>query len=166
MIEKHSALPNGVAHRLRRSRRRALQQLAGLLSISSVPLLAGATPASMADALREQFRTTTIGEGKVTLSIPALAENGNSVALTVTVDSPMTSTDYVESIQVFAQHNPLPTVIELQLSRLSGRAAASTRIRLSDSQTIIAVARMHDGSLWSGAAKTIVTLAACTDYLF
>jgi sulfur-oxidizing protein SoxY len=97
----------------------------------------------------------------VTLEIPALAENGNSVPMTIDVDSPMTADDHVRSLRVFSEKNPLPQVATYRFSPTAGRARIATRIRLAGSQVITAIAEMNDGSLWSGSAKTIVTLAAC-----
>ena len=77
----------------------------------------------------------------------------------------MTEQDHVRSIQVFSEKNPFPDVARYQLNARSGRARVRTRIRLADSQSIVAVATMSDGSLWSGSAKTIVTLAACVDLI-
>ncbi len=147
------------------------QLLTAALSATALPWLPGARADSKAlraleVAIHEQFAEQEIVAGRVSLSLPPLAENGNSVALAVDVDSPQSQSDYVESIHVFAPDNPLPTVLSTRLSPLSGRAQFATRIRLADSQSVVAIARMSDGSLWSGSAKIVVTLAACTDFLF
>ena len=92
-----------------------------------------------------------------------LSENGNSVNLSVEVDSPMTEDDHVTSIQVFSPENPLPDVLKVYLGPRAGRARVTTRMRMADSQTVTAIAEMNDGSLWSGTGKTIVTIAACVD---
>lgn len=144
------------------TRRRFVLGTAGaVVSIATMPLPVAATPASMADAMRTSFGDRTIQEGRLTLGIPALAENGNSVQMTIDVESPMTADDYVRSISVFSEKNPLPQVATYRFSPAAGRARIATRIRLSASQTITAIAEMSDGSLWSGSTKTIVTLAAC-----
>jgi len=97
------------------------------------------------------------------LDIPPLVENGNSVPLALTVESPMTADDYVKTIAVFNEKNPQPNIATFHLSPRSGRAYVSTRIRLGDSQTIMAVAQMSDGSFWSGSADLVVTLPACVE---
>ncbi len=117
------------------------------------------------DAVSARFGEAKINTGRVNLDLPALAENGNSVALTVSVDSPMRDDDYVRVIHVFAPANPLPDVASFYLTPASGRAQVTTRIRLGGSQTLTAIAEMHDGTLWSGTAKTVVTLAACIEPL-
>jgi sulfur-oxidizing protein SoxY len=99
----------------------------------------------------------------VTIDIPLLVENGNAVPTTVTVESPMTAADHVTDIALFNERNPLPDIAHFHLGPRSGRAKVSTRIRLGDSQTITAVARMSDGSFWSATADLIVTLPACIE---
>ena len=89
--------------------------------------------------------------GKVTLDIPALVENGNAVPLTVSVESPMTADDHVKAIHVFNEKNPQPHVISVALGPRAGRARMSTRIRLADSQQVVAIAEMSDGSFWTAA---------------
>lgn len=124
-----------------------------------------ATPASMQAAIRSVFGNAEIGRGKVTLDIPSLVENGNTVPMTVSVDSPMTATDYVKSIHVFNEKNPQPNVIGIHLGPRTGQASIATRIRLADSQKVVAIAQMSDGSVWSGQVDVIVTLAACVEGL-
>lgn len=143
-------------------RRELLIQGTALLALQLVPLR------SIGRELTEIARTypgETINTGRVHLVAPALAENGNSVPLEVRVESPMTPADHVAEIRIFAEKNPVPLVATFRLSAASGRAHVTTRIRYGDSQTITAVARMSDGTLWSGTAKTIVTLAACVEPL-
>ena len=95
--------------------------------------------------------------------MPPLVDNGNSVGLSVAVDSPMTPGDHVRRIAVFNEKNPQPNVATFHLTPRSGRASVSTRIRLADSQTVTAVAEMSDGTFWSDRADVIVTLAACLE---
>ena len=97
----------------------------------------------------------------MTVELPPISENGYSVPLSVAVESPMTETDHVVRIAVFAEKNPLPDVARFELGPNAGVAHVRTRIRLGDSQRIRAIAEMSDGSLWTGYAFTIVTLAAC-----
>ncbi|MBO0752270.1 MAG: SoxY-related AACIE arm protein [Bradyrhizobiaceae bacterium] len=125
---------------------------------------AAATPETMKAAIHRVIGEQPVRKGKVTLDIPPLVENGNSIAMSVTVDSPMTSTDYVKAIHVFNQKNPQPDVISVHLGPRAGKAAFSTRIRLADSQSVVAVAELSDGSLWSDTAEVIVTIAACLEY--
>jgi sulfur-oxidizing protein SoxY len=104
-----------------------------------------------------------IKDGRVTLVIPPLVENGNLVVLKVSVDSPMTENNYVKAIHVVAEGNPLPNIFTAYLTPRSGTANITTRVRLADSQRVWAIAQMNDGSFWQGYAETLVTLSACTE---
>jgi sulfur-oxidizing protein SoxY len=143
-----------------RGRRRALTALAaGALSIVVRPALA--TPEELAAALRETFGDRPILPGRVTLQLPTLAENGAVVPVTVVVDSPMTEQDYVKSIHLFAEKNPLPRILDVQLGPYNGKARVASRIRVADSQQITAVAVLSDDTLWSAAIQVEVTVGGC-----
>ncbi len=124
---------------------------------------AAATPAAMAAAMRDVTGAAVVRAGRINLDVPPLVENGNTVPLTVSVTSPMTAEDHVRSIHLFVEKNPQPNVGNFVLGARAGRAQVSTRIRLADSQRIVAVAKMSDGSFWSASADVVVTLAACTE---
>ena len=121
--------------------------------------------AAMQEAIRQVVGEAKVTKGKVTVDIPPLVENGNTVPCTVTVESPMTAADHVKAIHVFNERNPQPNVFSLRLGPRAGRAAVSTRIRLSDSQTIVAIAELSDGSFWSGDIPVVITLGACLEDL-
>jgi sulfur-oxidizing protein SoxY len=151
-----------------RSSRRDLLKAAGALAgCSALARLevrpAQATPEMMQEAVRKVIGEAPVKKGKVKLDLPPLVENGNSVPCTVSVDSPMTATDYVKAIHVFNEKNPQPYVISVQLGPRAGRADFSTRIRLADSQTVTAIAELSDGTCWSDDIYVIVTLAACIE---
>jgi len=101
--------------------------------------------------------------GRVHIEIPKLADNGNSVPLAITVDSPMTPTDRVVALHVYSERNPRPRIASLELGPDVGRAELQTRIRLAGTQHIVAVAQMSDGSVWGATEEVIVTQSACTD---
>ena len=124
-----------------------------------------ATPESMKRAIHQIVGEAPVRTGKVTIDVPTLVENGNTVALAVEVESPMTAEDHVKAIHVFNEKNPQPNVISAHLGPRAGRAKVATRFRLADTQTIVAVAEMSDGSFWSASADVIVTLAACLESL-
>ena len=134
----------------------------GLGSIVAVTP-ARATPAEMQEAIRRVVGSATINPGKVKLDLPPLIENGNAVPLIVDVPSPMTETDHVRAIHVFTQKNPQPNVASFHLGPRAGRARVATRIRLADTQTVVAVCELSDGSFWSTSADIVVTLAACLE---
>jgi sulfur-oxidizing protein SoxY len=104
-----------------------------------------------------------VREGKVKLEIPHLAENGHLVPLSVSVDSPMTSTDYVRTLYLLSEKNPRPMIAKIGMTPGMGRAALTTRIRLAGAQYVMALAQMSDGSFWAGTTEVIVTETACMD---
>ena len=148
--------------------RRQLLRLAGSAAVfGATPRLivspAEATPAMLATAIRNVVGKAAIHTGKVRLDIPPLVENGNTVPMTVSVANPMTADDYVKSIHVFNEKNPQPNIGNFHLGPHAGRAQISTRIRLADSQKVLAVARLSDDTFWSATVDVVVTLAACTE---
>jgi sulfur-oxidizing protein SoxY len=155
VAKARSLVPSPLAGR--RQLLRALTAGACMLMIRPV----SATPEALALALRETFSDREIKPGRVKLELPRLAENGNVVPVTVTVDSPMTEQDYVKSIHIFAEKNPLPRILEVQLGPYNGRAQIASRIRIAVSQQMHAVAVMSDGSLWSHAVDIEVTVTGC-----
>jgi sulfur-oxidizing protein SoxY len=148
--------------------RRELLGFAGALAVAGMasPITvhpAQATPADMQAAITKVIGDAKINKGKVKLDIPPLVENGNTVACAVTVDSPMTPADYVRAIHVFNERNPQPNVISVYFGPRAGRAAFSTRIRLADTQTVVAIAELSDGSFWSDSLEVLITLGACLE---
>jgi sulfur-oxidizing protein SoxY len=148
--------------------RRKFLHLAGRATLAgAIPIVvvrrADATPAMLAAAIHNVVGEAPVHAGKVKLDIPPLVENGNTVPMTVSVESPMSANDYVKSIHVFNEKNPQPNIGNFYLGPWAGRAQVSTRIRLADSQKIVAIAHLADGSFWSASADVIVTLAACTE---
>jgi sulfur-oxidizing protein SoxY len=149
---------------VRPTRRQFLVATAAGLALPPTLLRAAlASPQSAAAAMKPILGDAPLRAGKVTLDIPPIAENGNAVPLTVSVDSPMTATEHVRSIHLFAEENPLPNVAHFYLGPRAGKAQVATRIRLAKSQRIIAVAALSDGSFWSGGAEVVITLAACVE---
>jgi sulfur-oxidizing protein SoxY len=149
------------------TRRQFLGLAGGAAAIGAVPIVtlrpAEATPAMLAAAIRNVVGAAVVRPGKVKIDVPPLVENGNTVPMTVSVSNPMTPEDYVKSIHVFNEKNPQPNIGNFYLGPRAGRAEISTRIRLADSQKIVAIARLSDGSFWSASADVVVTLAACTE---
>ena len=143
------------------SRRGFLAGSGGAVLIAATPLQSHASEADLIRARRELFGTRSIQEGRVTLTLPPIAENGHSVPMSVVVDSPMVEADYVKRVAILSPRNPLPVIGQFHFSPTSGRAEVATRIRMSGTQTLQAIAEMSDGSLWSGSMETVVTLAAC-----
>ncbi|TMJ03937.1 MAG: SoxY-related AACIE arm protein [Alphaproteobacteria bacterium] len=145
--------------------RREVFKAGGAVACGAVLPLQAHALGQMETAIRRVVGEAEIRKGKVTLDLPPLVENGNTVPLTVSVDSPMTKDNYVKAIHVFNEKNPQANVISAQLSPRAGKAAISTRIRLAGTQKLMAVAEMSDGSYWSDTQEVIVTLAACLEDL-
>ena len=149
------------------SRRQFLQAAggaaAGAVLLSVTP--ARAMPPATQEAIRAVVGTAQVQPGKVSLTLPPLSENGNSVPLEIRVDSPMTEAAHVKSIHVFTEKNPQPNVVDVHLGPRAGRAVVATRIRLADSQTVTAIAALSDGTFWSASVGVVVTIAACAEEL-
>lgn len=124
---------------------------------------ARATPAAMEEAMRAFTGGAPARPGRVKLAVPPLVDNGNAVALGVSVSSPMLPGDHVRRIAVFNEKNPQPHVATFHLGPRAGRAEVATRMRLADSQRVVALAELSDGTYWSDSADVIVTLAACLE---
>lgn len=134
------------------------------LALALSPALpATATPEGMEAAVKAFVGSGSLRSGRITLDIAPLVENGNTVPVTVSVDSPMTAADHVRSIAIFNERNPQHEVAVFQLGPHNGRAVVSTRIRLATSQQLVALARMNDGSCWQARVDVVVTLAACIE---
>jgi sulfur-oxidizing protein SoxY len=145
-----------------RHRRRALRAAGALVALAVVrPARADATELKSAIAAYTGGREPR--PGRVTIDVAQLVDNGNTVPVTLRVDSPMSAADHVRAIALFNERNPERDVARFALSERSGRAVVSTRIRLATSQQLVAIATMSDGTLWSGAVDVVVTLAACIE---
>ncbi|HVQ62542.1 MAG TPA: SoxY-related AACIE arm protein [Burkholderiales bacterium] len=127
------------------------------------PNLAASRKAAFQAALRKIVGDAKVQRGRVKLQLPPLIDNGNSVPLSVTVESPMSAADHVKAIHVLTEKNPLPDVVSVALGPRAGRASLATRVRLADTQTVTAIAQMSDGSFWSDSAEVVVTLSACLE---
>ena len=147
------------------TRRQILAAAGGVVAVMLVrPVQAQRfTSGAMNLAIRKVVGEANVTPGKIKLDIPPLSENGNSVAMAITVDSPMTAKDHVKAIHVFTEKNPQPNVISVTLGPCAGRASIATRVRLADTQTVTAIAELSDGTFWSDTADVIVTLGACLE---
>ena len=153
----------------RHSRRKFLAAAGGLAAATLAPSVRAQmtrTPLNnMPDVIRRLVGTAAINKGRVKLDIPPLVENGFLVPLKVSVESPMTEADHVKAIHVYTERNPLPEMATFRLGPRAGRARVTTRVRMADTQNVVAIAEMSDGSFWSDSAHLIVTLAACLEEL-
>jgi len=130
---------------------------------AGVSPLSRATPSAMQLAIAAFSGGVVPQSGSMNLLVPELVENGNSVPVSVRVDSPMTERDHVRRIALFSEKNPQPQVVVFHLGPRSGRADVSTRIRLADSQRLVAIAELTEGRFVQTSVEVIVTLAACIE---
>jgi len=124
---------------------------------------AGALGDELASMVTAYAQGSPVKAGRIKIAIEKLVDNGNTVPITVTVDSPMTTGDHVTGIAIFNEKNPQRDVARIKLGPASGKAVVSTRIRLATSQKLVAVARMSDGTTWTDTVDVIVVLAACIE---
>ncbi len=145
---------------VRSDRRGLVLGAAALSALALLPGAAQATPQAAAELLRKLVKGAP-RQGRVALRAADIAENGSSVPLTVTVESPMTERDHVTAIHVVSGGNPSPGVVSVRLGPENGKAEISLRIRLAESDKVIAVAEMSDGSVWIGSREIAVTVGGC-----
>jgi sulfur-oxidizing protein SoxY len=149
------------------TRRRFLLGTAGLAGgvvLTALPLArAEDRPAAMRAAIKAVVGDATLKQGRIKIELPPLVENGNAVPLGIAVESPMTDADHVKAIHIFTEKNPQPNVVSFQLGPRAGSANIQTRMRLADTQIVLALAEMSDGSFWRDEVEVVVTLAACLE---
>jgi sulfur-oxidizing protein SoxY len=127
------------------------------------PDIAAKRKAALDDAMKNVTGGKQIRAGRVKLDVPPLVDNGNTVPITVTVESPMTAADHVKAITVLTEKNPQPYVLKAHLGPRAGRASVSMRGRIADTGNVIAIAEMSDGTFWSDTISVVVTLSACLE---
>ena len=120
-----------------------------------------ADESAVAAEIKKLYGDKKFESGKVKLDVPEIAENGLVVPINVDVESPMTDGDYVKAVHVFADGNPLPGVVSYRFTPACGKASASTRMRLSQTQNIVCIAEMSNGALHSVKSNVKVTIGGC-----
>jgi len=145
------------------SRRAALALSAGGAALTIVGWgdAAFAAAKEAADEIAKFTGGKTAEKGKISIELPEIAENGNTVPLAVSVDAPMTADNYVSEILVVSEGNPNPGVVTFHFSPLSGKAEASTRIRLAATQNIVVVAKTSKGEFFTAQKQVKVTIGGC-----
>ncbi|MDB5795163.1 MAG: SoxY-related arm protein [Noviherbaspirillum sp.] len=122
-----------------------------------------AAPDELAAAIDAYTGGAKVNSGRVDFDIAKLVDNGNTVPVTVTVDSPMLAANHVSAIAIFNERNPQRDVARFTLGPRAGKASVSTRIRLATSQKLVAIAKLSDGTYWSQTVNVVVTLASCIE---
>jgi sulfur-oxidizing protein SoxY len=145
-----------------KNRREALvlTGLAGLAALLA-PRMAMADEQTVAAEIKKLYGDKTFESSKIKLDIPEIAENGLVVPINIEVASPMTDADYVKAVHVFADGNPLPGIVSYRFTPACGKASASTRMRLAQTQNIVCIAEMSNGSLHMAKANVKVTIGGC-----
>lgn len=126
-----------------------------------MPAAADATPEAARKLLSDLVKVAPRA-GKIKIDVPEIAENGNAVPVTVTVDSPMSLGDHVRAIHIIADRNPQPGVASFMLGPDNGKAEVQLRMRMAESQNVIVVAELSDGSAWTAAREVKVTVGGCS----
>jgi sulfur-oxidizing protein SoxY len=145
-------------------RRRAL---AAMLGLATAPFVAGRSAAAAIESLSAEIQkvigTRPLNPGRIEIEIPRLADNGHSVPLKITVQSPMSASDHVTSVTLLSERNPRPVMATFHFGPRAGKAVVSTRVRLNGTQRLLAIAQLSDGTCWSATAEVVVTESACLD---
>ncbi|HEX2655010.1 MAG TPA: thiosulfate oxidation carrier protein SoxY [Xanthobacteraceae bacterium] len=144
------------------NRRQAFALGGGFVMLTLMPMAANAQVTNDAAKLIEKFTGgKQPSKGKISLDLPEIAENGNTVPLSIVIQSPMTADSYVKEVLVIADGNPNAGVATLAFTPLSGKAEASIRIRLATTQNVVAIAKMSDGALFTEQKTVKVTIGGC-----
>ena len=144
------------------AQRRAILQTGALAALAILlPRLALADVDAVTAELKKLYGDKKFASSKIRLDIPEIAENGLVVPLTVDIESPRTENDYVAAVHIFADGNPLPNVITYRFTPACGKASASTRMRLAQTQNVVCVAEMSTGALFTAKAQVKVTVGGC-----
>lgn len=138
----------------------AMAAIAGLAAVLA-PRMSFADEKAVAAEIKKLYGDKKFESGKIKLDVPEIAENGLVVPINVDVESPMTDADHVKSVHVFAEGNPLPGVVSYKFTPACGKASASTRMRLAETQNIVCIAEMSDGKLYMAKANVKVTIGGC-----
>jgi len=145
------------------STRREAMTLAAIAGLAAflAPKMSLADEGAVAAEIKKLYGDKKLDSGKIKLDVPEIAENGLVVPINVDVESPMTDSDYVKAVHVFADGNPLPGVVTYKFTPACGKASASTRMRLAQTQNIVCIAEMSNGNLHMAKANIKVTIGGC-----
>jgi len=147
--------------------RRRLLRMGGLSALAGAAWLCWPLALSAEEAWRRlDVVRDLVGDRRpltngIMLDLPEVSEDAGSVPLTVRVDSPMTDDDHVRRLWIFAEGNPNPEVAVFSLSPLAGLAEVSTRVRLNETQSVIAVAESIRGDIRLATRHVRVTESGC-----
>lgn len=131
------------------------------VALALAPRMAFADAAAVDAEIKKLYGDKKPGAGKLKLDVPQIAENGLVVPVNIEVESPMTDASFVKAVHIWADGNPSPGIVSYAFTPACGKASASARMRLAQTQNIIAIAEMSDGSLFSAKSEVKVTIGGC-----
>jgi len=145
------------------TRRQALAFGAGaaVVAVTGLPRVGLADTDEVQAAIDAFSGGATPEQAMVSLTAPEIAENGNTVPISVEVDSPMTDEDHVTDLTLLAAGNPSPGVATFHFTPMSGYAEATTRMRLAKTQDVIALAKTSTGKVYIDRKTVKVTIGGC-----
>jgi len=143
------------------NRRHFVLGAAGVAALATLPSLSFAESNGWEEAMKGLIGDATPAEGRVSLELPEIAENGNTVPFTVSVESAMTDNDYVKAVHIFSAGNPRPDMASFMFTPSNGVAEASSRMRLGKTQDVVAVAEMSNGDVFMASQTVKVTIGGC-----
>ncbi|MFQ3788061.1 thiosulfate oxidation carrier complex protein SoxZ [Halomonas sp. A29] len=147
------------------SRRRLLRDL--IVAGAGFSLAVLAMPALASEAWqRLEVAQRLLGDSEphtrgLTLDLPHVSEDGSAVPLTVSFDAELEEGDYIERIDLFADANPSPEIATFRLTPLNGKPEVSTRVRLNETQEVIAIATSHQGERYVASREVRITVSGC-----
>ena len=143
--------------------RRDTLGLAAIVGLTALltPRMSFADEKAVAAEIKKLYGDKTLESGRIKLDVPEIAENGLVVPVNVEIENPMTDADYVKSVHIYAEGNPLPGVVSYTFTPACGKASASTRMRLAETQNIVCIAEMSNGKLHMAKANVKVTIGGC-----
>lgn len=134
------------------SRRDALW--AGLGGIAAATLSNPVFAATVEELTSTFTGGAAAGTGGITITAPEIAENGNTVPVSVSAPGAV-------AIMLLAAGNPTPAVATFTFGPGAGSQTAATRIRLATTQDVIALAKMADGTVVQTSTTVKVTIGGC-----
>jgi sulfur-oxidizing protein SoxY len=148
------------ANIMRLDRRTLIVGVSALALVRSIGPAAAQEP-SARDVVAAFTGGRTPAEERVQFEAPLTADNAQVVPVSIRIDSPMTEQDYCAELLIVAARNPRPAVCRLQFSPGVSVPQFATRIRLAETQSVLVLAKMNDGRVFSARRQVTVTAGAC-----
>lgn len=124
-------------------------------------LLQAASPAEVQAEVDAFLKGATPNQTGLKLQLSALGDNPAAVPVKVIFDLPISRDLYCEELIILAERNPKPLACRFQFTAAGGTTEVAVRLRLIESQTIKALARMSDGEYLVAQQAITVTAGGC-----